>query len=75
MPKTQIGTVRLIRICQRKSVPCKLALPPSYKGSSSPKIPAGVLGGLGRELIEGGGTTEGQLTRELVIGRQAGKSR
>lgn len=39
MPKTQTGTVRLIRKCQRKSVPCKLALPPSYKGSLPQRYP------------------------------------
>lgn len=75
MPKTQTGIVRLIRKCQRKSVPCKLALASKLQRIPSPQdIHWSFGGGSGRELIEVG-ATEGQFARELVIARQAGKPR
>lgn len=75
MPKAHTGTVRLIRKCQRKSVPCKLALASKLQRIPSPEISTGVFGGgPQRELIELG-AAEGQFARGLVIGRQAGKPR
>lgn len=79
MPKTQTGTVRLIREMSEKIRSMQTGTASKLQRIPSPKIPTGVFflgGGVGpgRALIELG-ASEGQFARELVIGRQAGKPR
>lgn len=76
MPKTQTGTVRLIREMSEKIRSMQTGTASKLQRIPSPRIPTGVFWGVGpgRALIELG-AAEGQFARELVIGRQAGKPR
>lgn len=79
MPKTQTGTVRLIREMSEKIRSMQTGTASKLQRIPSPKIPTGVFffggGGWPRLALIELGASEGQFARELVIGRQAGKPR